>query len=79
MSIHAKRAALVIAVLLAFTIYATVRLIRMIVSGHAGSLMVGFVALFALQWVVILVAVLSVVRMLYRRPSRQPPSPAPRL
>lgn len=67
----------VIAVALAFTIYAIVRLVGMIVSGHAGWLRVGVAAVVALQGLVILVAVLSVARMLYRRQSRSRSAPRP--
>lgn len=65
MSVHAKRAAFVIAVLLAFTIYAIGRRGGLVVSGHASPMMVGFVAADALHRLVILAAASAVVCLFF--------------
>jgi hypothetical protein len=61
MSVHATRAAFVIAVLLAFTFYAIGRRGGLILSGHANPMMVGFVAADAAHRLVILAATSAVV------------------
>jgi hypothetical protein len=61
-------AALVIAVVLVFTIYAMVKMVRLIDSGHASPMAVGFVATDAVHRLVILVAASAVVPSHARNP-----------
>jgi hypothetical protein len=61
MPTHAKRAVFVIAVLLAFTMYAIGRRVGLIVSGRASPMVVGFVAVDALHRFAILAAAAAVV------------------
>jgi hypothetical protein len=71
MSVHTKRAAFAIAVLLAFTIYAVGRRGGLILSGHASPMMVGFVATDALHSVVILLAASIAVCVFFYRQQRR--------
>jgi len=65
MSVHAKRAMFVIAILLAFTIWGVGRRVGLVVSGDASSMIVGFVAVDALDRFVVLVAASAVVCLFF--------------
>ena len=70
MSIHAKRATFVIAVLLAFTIYAIGRRVGLILLGHASPMVVGFVATDVLGRLVVFLAASAVVCVFFYRQRR---------
>jgi hypothetical protein len=82
MSIHAKRATFVIAILLAFTIWGIGRRVGIIVSGHANRMTVGFVAADALHRLVILGAASAVACLFFywqhQQQSRNQQVPEPR-